>query len=151
MNTERCGADRDDEGRGNAAGVLHGGGEVTPLSQRLEAAAGGVVELAHLRAQDLAGAHVVDQHDRVRVHCERHNAVENARDRQGESQAAAAAIGRLHTCTQGRHLKHCVLSNQLLWRANSGLLCVGLERAVHEPSAMCRHCKVYRWVVQGWG
>ena len=96
---------RDDEGCGDAAGILHSGGEVTALSQRLEAAAGGVVELAHLRAQDLAGAHVVHQRDRVRIHRQRDHAVQDAGDRQAKFQAAAAAVGRLFTSM------HCLAQN----------------------------------------
>ena len=88
---------RDNEGGGNAASILQGGSEVTPLSQRLEAAACGIVELAHARAQDPARAHAVHESDCVRVDGQRDHTVQNAGYRQAELEAAAAAIGRLHS------------------------------------------------------
>ena len=109
-------AHRDDEAGGDAAGILHGGGEVTALSQRLEASAGGIVELAHDRAQDLAGAHVVHKRDRIRVHRQSDHAVQDARDWQRKLQAAAAAVRRLLTpmrCTACNSLHTQCIMNTL--------------------------------------
>lgn len=104
------GPHRDNEGGGNAAGILQGGGEVTPLSQRLEAAACGVVELAHARAQDPAGAHIIHERDCVRVDCQRDHTVQNAGHRQAELEAAAFAIRRLHPHALAFHLCNATLT-----------------------------------------